>query len=578
MPFTVKELIGDRSKPVTARPEESVEQALVRMHEQDFSQLPVVTEDERPIGVLTNGSILRALRYLGTPLNALRVRDAMEEKPDEYQSDDDLFDLLDDLRDTYAVLIVNAEGRLTGIVTSYDTTEFFRRKAEDMMLVEDIESALKDLIHSAFSDPDDEADEAALGEFIAAVAGSRQERRTSSLQIVRRYLAETKGAEAEQGGAKFDEDAFHKVFDKVHPAPASRSLDDLTLNDQIQLFLHDRTWTHLRDRLGLDRSAIRRMLDGARMTRNSLAHFRGTISPIESDRLRFCVEWLLRAQRAMTPQRVAVPVNLTPASVPATVMPAIVGTGEVVPEADEVKPEDSRYAPLAVHLQSRPQQLEYVELSFSQIEELIHGRLPATARQHRSWWANDSHSHVQSRQWLDVGWRVEAVDFGGERVTFVRARARDQLYAKFYRELQDVLNQKARFSLRFSKNPSMSWIWVANLPEGGPTVAHLGFSFAMGRRFRVELYIDSGDAENNKRVFDALQAQREAIDTEMGIRLQWERLDAKRASRVAAYQQASITDDSQALNTLREWAVATMLRFQSVIELRLKEAVRQLAA
>jgi CBS domain-containing protein len=55
------------------------------------------------------------------------------------------------LKNTYAVLIVNAEGSLIGIVTSYDTTEYFRRRVEDMMYVEDIESTLKDFIRAGFN-------------------------------------------------------------------------------------------------------------------------------------------------------------------------------------------------------------------------------------------------------------------------------------------------------------------------------------------------------------------------------------------------------------------------------------------
>jgi len=68
-------------------------------------------------------------------------------------------------------VIVNVEETLIGIVTSYDTTEYFRRRAEDMMFVEDIESTLKDFIRAAFTITD-EADQQALATVITEVTDS----------------------------------------------------------------------------------------------------------------------------------------------------------------------------------------------------------------------------------------------------------------------------------------------------------------------------------------------------------------------------------------------------------------------
>jgi len=61
--------------------------------------------------------------------------------------------------------------------------------------------------------------------------------------------------------------------------------------------------------------------------------------------------------------------------------------------------------------------------TFQEIDELVNG-LPASARQHSAWWANEtgpSQQHVQSRAWLGAGWRVDHVDLSGHRVIFRRA-------------------------------------------------------------------------------------------------------------------------------------------------------------
>ena len=50
---------------------------------------------------------------------------------------------------------------------------------------------------------------------------------------------------------------------------------------------------------------------------------------------------------------------------------------------------------------------------------------------------------------------------------------------------------------------------------------------------RAELYIDAPEAEDNKALFDALHAEREAIEAEFGTQLVWQRLDDKRASRIS---------------------------------------------
>ncbi len=47
----------------------------------------------------------------------------------------------------------------------------------------------------------------------------------------------------------------------------------------------------------------------------------------------------------------------------------------------------------------------------------------------------------------------------------------------------------------------------------------------------VELYIDRGEASENKRIFDQLYANKDAIESAFGAPLVWERLDTKRACR-----------------------------------------------
>jgi YD repeat-containing protein len=60
-------------------------------------------------------------------------------------------------------------------------------------------------------------------------------------------------------------------------------------------------------------------------------------------------------------------------------------------------------------------------MTFQQIEAVIGGALPASARRHRPWWANDARGHAHALAWLGEGYRTEEVDMEGERLIFARA-------------------------------------------------------------------------------------------------------------------------------------------------------------
>ncbi|MEZ4314025.1 MAG: CBS domain-containing protein [Polyangiaceae bacterium] len=244
MPFTVQDLIKDRRRPVVVALSDTAQKAVNLMMEYDFSQLPVVDGEEKPRGMVTGDSILRAHSSLDLPLGKLHVRDAMSKKPREFEAGDDLFEMLEYVMDSAAVLIVDGEGRLTGIVTSYDTTEYFRRRAEDLMLLEDIEMSLREHIRCAYSGPN--------------------------------------GHDAGKA--------------------ASAKFEDLNLSDYIQMVVHGDKWAgHFQPIFSIEPAALNFMLEKVRETRNALAHFRGEIDSAQRNHLRFCTEWLGRHPAPIAP-------------------------------------------------------------------------------------------------------------------------------------------------------------------------------------------------------------------------------------------------------------------------------------
>lgn len=584
MPFTVQDLIVDRPEPVTVSRDESAETALRLMIEFDYSQLPVIDREGRAEGMITGDSIIRALSHFDLTIKQMRVFHAMTGVL-TYRPEEDLFSLLDDLKDAYAAAVVDNNGRVIGIVTSYDTTEYFRRRGEDMMLVEDIETMLKEYVLAAFQDNSGELDRASLDAAVEEITQTNSKFRGPFRQALHQYLQS-----GEEDNPQIDNQRAEEVFSQyLNPKQPPKPFELLTLNEYIELFLSKTRWDKYKSVFNLDPNSCRKLLTAVRDIRNELAHFRADITPHKREELRFCKEWLARHQAEVA--KAFAPTATEVAAAPTTsVGDNVAGTkgynvneaiAELlkhlrrgkIDESDEVpvqlaEPEDSResrYAPLAVYLQSLPTEQDKVEVSFEDIELLIGGRLPRYARQHRSWWANDSSGHVQSQQWLGAGWRVSAVNMSGGRVTFTRIKEREQAYIEFYSSLLSELRALGGMPVRTNSADGSSWIVITRLaPIGEAQRSIVGFSFARGGRFRVELYIDQGDAETNKRIFDDLFRRREEVESEIGEELSWERLDQRRASRIAVYRPGSITDDEERLAELRSWGATTIVKFYRV--------------
>lgn len=77
------------------------------------------------------------------------------------------------------------------------------------------------------------------------------------------------------------------------------------------------------------------------------------------------------------------------------------------------------------------------------------------------------------------------------------------------------------------KPGSHSWLGARSGIRG------LGLNYVIVQEYGVaELYIDRGDATENKRIFDQLHARKDEIEKAFGGTLSWERLDTKRACRI----------------------------------------------
>lgn len=87
-----------------------------------------------------------------------------------------------------------------------------------------------------------------------------------------------------------------------------------------------------------------------------------------------------------------------------------------------VPPPAGKYAGLFTLLSSRPG--ERVEVQLSEIDAVVNGGLPATARRSPGWWTNQPGPRaVHASAWLAAGLHISGVDLDGDAVHFSRGPA-----------------------------------------------------------------------------------------------------------------------------------------------------------
>lgn len=121
-----------------------------------------------------------------------------------------------------------------------------------------------------------------------------------------------------------------------------------------------------------------------------------------------------------------------------------------------------------------------------------------------------------------VGPSPEARGFGRQKKDFAE---RHVLRLKFWEELLDRARKKG-LNLHSGRSPTKdSWI------SAGAGRTGISFTYVIWSNddSAVEVYIDTGDKEENKSIFDSLFAKRDEIEATFGNQLEWERLNDRRA-------------------------------------------------
>ncbi len=133
------------------------------------------------------------------------------------------------------------------------------------------------------------------------------------------------------------------------------------------------------------------------------------------------------------------------------------------------------------------------------------------------------------------------------------------LRKKFWQEL--LTRAAGKTSLHANKSPSERGGLVANSVLRGVL-----FAYELHRdEGGVSLYIDTGEQDDNKRIYDNLQCNQAEIDTAFGGKLSWLRLDHRRASRIVYMAPGGLQSDESQWPSIQDAMIDAMVRLEKAI-------------
>lgn len=146
-------------------------------------------------------------------------------------------------------------------------------------------------------------------------------------------------------------------------------------------------------------------------------------------------------------------------------------------------------------------------------------------------------------------------------------------YRQYFQSLIDELRDQYKFTNARTGQPQN---WYSFSSENSKIFKY-GTSFSQRRQVRVEVYLDCENKEQNEAIFDCLMRQKSEIESQFGSELKWERLDKRRACRVAIYRDGDIETDSDTLADIRIWAIQNLLKLKAIFPQHIQSCLHLVA-
>lgn len=156
---------------------------------------------------------------------------------------------------------------------------------------------------------------------------------------------------------------------------------------------------------------------------------------------------------------------------------------------------------------------------------------------------------VRPNQWAKAG-REQAR-------AAVSATPTKQLYLRLWTELAALLAKRAP-NIRPQKPRPQMWLSISMGRAGfrlNPTASQ------QGKRLGVEVYINHPES---KRLFQALAAQREQLEQQLGFALDWQELPEAQACRIASWRPNSPLEEEASWSEYLDWFVERLVKMNAV--------------
>ena len=137
---------------------------------------------------------------------------------------------------------------------------------------------------------------------------------------------------------------------------------------------------------------------------------------------------------------------------------------------------------------------------------------------------------------------------------------RSATYQEFWAKFLQHLKTSHPGVTRAAAPQPQSWFSTG----AGVSGFSVGATFSGDWKFRIELYIDTGNKEQNKLAFAQLKESEGSIHEAIGEQLEWDELPDRRASRLFLSRSGTIDDAPEQLQEYISWGVERIARFKEV--------------
>jgi hypothetical protein len=158
----------------------------------------------------------------------------------------------------------------------------------------------------------------------------------------------------------------------------------------------------------------------------------------------------------------------------------------------------------------------------------------------------------------------------------VKPEPKPERYEVRKRFWEGLLDRPKMKSTRHANLSASEYNWIG----AGSGVRGLPFNYVIGQdEGKVELYIDRGadQGEENKNIFDRLHRQKKEVEVAFGGELSWQRLNDKRACRIAYITAGGWRSDDSKWPEIQDAMIDSMARLEKALMPQMEKIKAELA-